>query len=155
MFLFQFTPLREGLLSELTLMPTEPLISIHAPARGASCRIVHRFFYFIDFNSRPCERGFLHSWLGICSRRYFNSRPCERGFDRVRRTYRSTLFQFTPLREGLPKSLMVYLHYMYFNSRPCERGFVETIEGIQGMTISIHAPARGASRLYAIDPSVF
>ena len=78
--LFQFTPLREGLLNFA-------LIEMSA----------------IYFNSRPCERGFHNSWVGkwmtefqftplregllnlrnaVFLEFHFNSRPCERGFSK-------------------------------------------------------------------------
>ena len=55
------------------------------------------------------------------------------------------LFQFTPLREGLPIEAFFSLHGMYFNSRPCERGFEKKQNPFKESVISIHAPARGAS----------
>ena len=56
---------------------------------------------------------------------YFNSRPCERGFDLLGSdTIVERIFQFTPLREGLPTAITI---------------------AVQKVFISIHAPARGAS----------
>ena len=57
---------------------------------------------------------------------YFNSRPCERGDPQ-----RGWCFQSSA----------------YFNSRPCERGDAD-IAAIKAdkVTISIHAPARGATQ---------
>ena len=55
------------------------LISIHAPPRGATSRnaqFPNSQFYF---NSRPSARGDAAEWLP---------------------TYKSEVFQFTPLREG-------------------------------------------------------
>ena len=77
-------------------------ISIHAPAGGASSTTSLSFDKIINFNSRPCGRGFGGT------RDYIDSEK---------------LFQFTPLREGL--LFWVKLHTMegYFNSRPCGRGF--------------------------------
>ena len=63
------------------------------------------------------------------------------------------LFQFTPLREGLPESGMQLLLFCYFNSRPCERGFVVIPVHITVYSISIHAPARGASYVISSPPS--
>ena len=57
----------------------------------------------------------------------------------------SDIFQFTPLREGLPaRSASIPIPY-YFNSRPCERGFCGRLHERILRAISIHAPARGAS----------
>ena len=55
------------------------------------------------------------------------------------------LFQFTPLREGLLRYLSAMVTVRYFNSRPCERGFTIMMHCRPQDTISIHAPARGAS----------
>ena len=56
------------------------------------------------------------------------------------------IFQFTPLREGLPHQNTNPSMSDYFNSRPCERGFrIRSLHGLQA-DISIHAPARGASK---------
>ena len=76
---FQFTPLREGLLLHCSCMTGDRMISIHAPARGAS--YMNRIWYQFpaDFNSRPCERGFIF----LCN------------------LLTDFQFQFTPLREGL------------------------------------------------------
>ena len=55
----------------------------------------------------------------------FNSRPCERGFC---------------IKVGL-----ISRYQKDFNSRPCERGFNLWTEVVASRSISIHAPARGAS----------
>src|SRR5699024_1672570 len=57
LFLFQFTPLREGRL----------------PARPVQNG------WKMDFNSRPCVRGDPASFSSQSSRQDFNSRPCVRG----------------------------------------------------------------------------
>ena len=83
------------------------------------------------------------TWWG-----YFNSRPCERG-DGWRRYKRLCFaaFQFTPLREGRPEpGDLLPGQQPDFNSRPCERGDGVTWHSwtTRG-SISIHAPARGAT----------
>ena len=85
-----------------------PLISIHAPARGAT---------------GPARR----------------SRP-------------NPLFQFTPLREGRRTLLPGAGRRDYFNSRPCERGDKDTRDIKALFDISIHAPARGATRVQRFKP---
>ena len=57
LYLFQFTPLREGLRYLQASVRTGYGISIHAPARGASYQR-HDATRTPNFNSRPCERGF-------------------------------------------------------------------------------------------------
>ena len=56
------------------------------------------------------------------------------------------LFQFTPLREGLQSNANKISSGIHFNSRPCERGFPSCSGILPGKNISIHAPARGASK---------
>ena len=82
------------------LEPIE-IISIPAPARGAT-------------HYQPATQG-------DCAD--FNSRPCARG-DATPLIYRlrSHLFQFPPLREGRPNRLVFQRNRLYFNSRPCARG---------------------------------
>ena len=58
---FQFTPLREGLLTDKNGPLIMGIISIHAPARGASIMLFLIYCRMADFNSRPCERGFINN----------------------------------------------------------------------------------------------
>ena len=76
----------------------------------------------------------------------FNSRPCERGFaEDGNAKFIESLFQFTPLREGLLPEARKKNLKTNFNSRPCERGFNIIFCYSAFIRISIHAPARGAS----------
>ena len=80
------------------------------------------------FNSRPCERGDKCLSGHGSQFAHFNSRPCERGdVGTVAAVDPLEIFQFTPLREG----------------RLCL-----SPGGGQSVIISIHAPARGATRAY-------
>ena len=104
--LFQLTPLREGLRSQMYHLINFCTISIHAPAGGASpcpvpVHILSRLFQFT-----PLREGLRFCLLiRIFVMPYFNSRPCGRGFVRTRIIYHVFhKFQFTPLREGLPLS---------------------------------------------------
>ena len=52
------------------------------------------------------------------------------------------IFQFTPLREGLPQVHLIPKTAAYFNSRPCVRVFAAAeAAGAYVLGISIHAPA--------------
>ena len=137
---FQFTPLREGRrvgkrqktsFSNFNSRPCERgdkkynkriniwIISIHAPARGATddgCGGVHVLrFQFTPlregrpdrphdaagkphFNSRPCERGDHTAHLSHAVHGHFNSRPCERGDSKIKQ---SMLCFFCNYREKL------------------------------------------------------
>ena len=55
------------------------------------------------------------------------------------------LFQFTPLREGRRKAQSATAWHPYFNSRPSARGDVCGKYSDNSITISIHAPPRGAT----------
>ena len=100
---FQFTPLREGRHEELQALRHYPRISIHAPPRGATRQRLPARRRPPHFNSRPSARG---------------DKSCPN------RTATSSLFQFTPLREGR--------HPLH----ECNT---------EGIFISIHAPPRGAT----------
>ena len=147
--IFQFTPLREGRHMPKSTPCKNPLFQF-TPLREGRPALLQPTIGFCVFQFTPLREGRLSS----SSRRqmplrYFNSRPCGRGDRRARnhlcyaccisihapaggatisapRTAHSTLFQFTPLREGRPVPIP--------NLRT-------------GETISIHAPAGGATEL--------
>ena len=146
--IFQFTPLREGLpdtyiglfpISHFNSRPCErgfspafgrveeEEISIHAPARGASFTSVF-FRLAVAISIHAPARG----------ASYFEIKT-PRG---------TVLFQFTPLREGLPVDMILVCLCFNFNSRPCERGFSFDRYTNTPVHISIHAPARGASQIW-------
>ena len=109
-------------------------ISIHAPPRGATYANALMAFD-IEFQFTPLREGRPHSLsLSDAGIYYFNSRPSARGDDA--RT------------EGVENGC-------YFNSRPSARGDdVEYVNYWQIMTISIHAPPRGATKLELIGKIV-
>ena len=120
---FQFPPLREGR-HDLTFdQVSTVLISIPAPARGATLPIWNKLYNTENFNSRPCARGDPRMIRLSCPlvisipapargatrpaqpspRRpaHFNSRPCARGDPEEFGQFVTLLiFQFPPLREG-------------------------------------------------------
>ena len=121
-----------------------------------------------NFNSRPCERGFSLTPLLCIPESYFNSRPCERGFipllivsysnlisihapargASTRKGYadlRFTYFNSRPCERGFNLLRIKKKGLSNFNSRPCERGFNSAGKFVGTLSISIHAPARGAS----------
>ena len=121
---FQFTPLREGRQGAKAEGVMSFGISIHAPARGATCLQSGRMSQDQLISIHAPARGATYEKLGgdgfvhgisihapargaTCSLphcafgRNFNSRPCERGD--LRLSYQNATpgeFQFTPLREG-------------------------------------------------------
>ena len=128
-------------------MAISPNISIHAPARGATGSQASLKFRIWYFNSRPCERGDRGLPLGSTAIRISIHAPargatCFAGLAKAK-----FVFQFTPLREGRPALSLSRRYASNFNSRPCERGDGEQrMGGLQVVKISIHAPARGATR---------
>ena len=166
--IFQFTPLREGLLNALADSDDTTLISIHAPAGGASCVMFLSMSLFL-FQFTPLREGLPKVLRFLCNLIHFNSRPCGRGFmgmlmvlivspisihapaggascHAYRMMQNGGQFQFTPLREGL-------LHYIFqcrnsklFQFTPLREGLRSYVRGYCGIhRISIHAPAGGAS----------
>ena len=103
----------------------ETLISIHAPARGATRPDDHMRPSLMYFNPRPCARGDLEGFLEWRHSQDFNPRPCARGDT---------------------AAIADHAGSRYFNPRPCARGDVTATRGGQPPRISIHAPARGATR---------
>ena len=132
--IFQFSPLREGRpYSELKLAQSQ-YISILAPARGATYMEGWKMEKGVYFNSRPCERGDISGRCSFPCAPHFNSRPCERGDG-------GAVFTI-PLT-------------WYFNSRPCERGDATGVQSCALHTISILAPARGATLSFRIALPAF
>ena len=143
---FQFTPLREGLHSVPSMQPKDDIISIHAPARGASwfvCSSSSRSSISIHAPARGASE------FKVCnsSSHIISIHAPARGASILQYPNQTglSLFQFTPLREGLPTDLPLEERRMNFNSRPCERGFTVLHVKKDLLLISIHAPARGAS----------
>ena len=109
-------------------------ISIHAPPRGATHGggVLLVSLEMISIHAPP--RG--------ATKRHSTS-------------WKRSLFQFTPLREGRRK-LLIYHHVgiTYFNSRPSARGDAEKDYLPNPFTISIHAPPRGATENRFLDKPV-
>ena len=123
--LFQFTPLREGRLS-------------------SSSRRQMPLRYF---NSRPCGRGDRRARNHLCYACCISIHaPAGGATISAPRTAHSTLFQFTPLREGRPVPIpnlrtgeTISIHAPAGGATHCGKPIKGT------MQISIHAPAGGAT----------
>ena len=102
---FQFTPLREGRQGLPHHIRRAGYISIHAPPRGATIRLLLHARIPSYFNSRPSARGDLHLFprLHLCRFQFTPLREGRRA--RLCQSPASYQFQFTPLREGRPKPL--------------------------------------------------
>ena len=111
---FNSRPCERGDLYEIDRRITDLLISIHAPARGATCL----------------------SWMAARRRLNFNSRPCERGDVIKEDTFAlyQIKFQFTPLREGRPLEATEYPLTRIFQFTPLREGRHDLRERKEGFT---------------------
>ena len=166
--IFQFTPLREGRLNPVRLPGLGVSISIHAPAGGATVPANLLRGHKTNFNSRPCGRGDRGYLYAVYHRSYFNSRPCGRGdfylcgisgsfcisihapaggATLIQRTSSTPKINFNsrPCGRGDTNHTPSNKLYKYFNSRPCGRGDPGPPHPEEPRSISIHAPAGGAT----------
>ena len=124
--LFQFTPLREGRPARCPQLYCEVLISIHAPPRGAT---LSPYFVseVVSFQFTPLREGRRSTSTGKRSTAsLFQFTPLREGrLLVIIWVWAGRIFQFTPLREGRPLVLVLVLALL---------------------SISIHAPPRGATR---------
>ena len=127
---------------------TLPLISIHAPPRGATLTQAEvKVLLYISIHAPPRGATFatLPKWTIFQN---FNSRPSARGDPaEPAEAPAASRFQFTPLREGRRMSSGAHAPRRHFNSRPSARGDGAGFSGWLRRCISIHAPPRGATFL--------
>ena len=141
---FQFTPLREGRLHLLVKYSIRYFISIHAPPRGATVGqdVVSSDGFIFQFT--PLREGRPGCITVVADNSNFNSRPSARGdvnlcilqiallisihapprgaTHRHERFSSSTLFQFTPLREGRPNGFIGNFLFSIFQFTPLREG---------------------------------
>ena len=98
-------------------------VSIHAPARGATC-LSRQNIHGQKFQSTPLHEGRLVPWRDLTGPERFNPRPCTRGDVLI----------------PAPAECVCR-----FNPRPCTRGDTPLEDGLLHLIVSIHAPARGAT----------
>ncbi len=124
-YAFQSTPLREGRLGCKFRLYSLPIVSIHAPARGATVLAKNCVIQFM-FQSTPLREGRhndQNSWISQIE------------------------FQSTPLREGRPVIHKQSTGYTQFQSTPLREGRLKRQHSLsESKQVSIHAPARGATR---------
>ena len=99
-------------------------ISIHAPPRGATYRLL-----IVSAGTKIS----IHA-------------PPRGATQGVPKYIVKFLFQFTPLREGRHTVFPNLRYQNYFNSRPSARGDMMPVRCLISAPISIHAPPRGATR---------
>ena len=125
------------------------IISIHAPAGGASSSTVSISGGTVDFNSRPCGRGFcfLHIFLQFC---YISIHaPAGGASYRVSLTL-NTLLQISIHAPAGGASVNIgediILSFISIHA-PAGGASWAQLQAAQKMLISIHAPAGGASNI--------
>ena len=122
-------------------------VSIHAPARGATHRDAQAASRPPRFNSRAREGRDASRVAAVCRHECFNSRAREgRDWPRQRLPRESGPFQFTRPRGARPLAARKDgRSHDCFNSRAREGRDQFTRRGRSKETVSIHAPARGAT----------
>jgi len=122
-------------------------VSIHAPARGATYFLPDTISIYICFNPRPCARGDCLTSLHHSSILSFQSTPLREGrHGGLIMKHGRKPFQSTPLREGRRTLVTCIGSTLVFQSTPLREGRLCFIPGhIIAGTVSIHAPARGAT----------
>ena len=124
-FLFQSTPLREGRLRKLVIDDNRGVVSIHAPARGATATFACIYFACAPFQSTPLREG----------------RRCGGELLGCR-----SEFQSTPLREGRHNKYLHLVGNICVSIHAPARGATHVVVRHHGeYPVSIHAPARGAT----------
>ena len=119
---FQFTPLREGRHRSEHVTRFGRSISIHAPPRGATVRVlVAAIIGAISIHAPP--RGATGRTRGFCHRQHFNSRPSARG-DGSKMLLKIGIFIsiHAPPRGATIRGFRKRRTPCDFNSRPSARG---------------------------------
>ncbi len=147
--LFQSTPPRRGRRCVRFRGERDRIVSIHAPAKGATCCRTCGGFASCLFQSTPPRRG----RLIILARsnhvnKSFNPRPREGGdFRCIRRIpARVDVSIHAPAKGATFVRYVVASVGNCFNPRPREGGDIHSIDAaITILRVSIHAPAKGAT----------
>ena len=147
--IFQFTPLREGRRDFKRDAAVADDFNSRPSARGDDKRS-YLSTVVLDFNSRPSARGDLEERFAASAAISISIHAPPRGATH-RHVYAVPLysFQFTPLREGRRAWVQARSALRaYFNSRPSARGDMLSIPFYKSdLSISIHAPPRGATHI--------
>ena len=143
---FRSTPLREGRRAVPVRSPYRHVVSIHAPARGATP---------IDRRGSAARRVSIHapargatprSSLASTISTGFDPRPCARG-DKIGYAgpIENLLFRSKPQREGRLTSRSKLRIKVPVSIHAPARGRLSGVDHQIGVFVSIHAPARGAT----------
>ncbi len=155
---FQSTPLREGRPAEYLHFRGRPVGFNPRPCARGDVSLAPVILAFEAFQSTPLREGRLKMDSCGAGRVCFNPRPCARGDAKSQADFPiPPRFQSTPLREGRPDSPGNKDIAVGFNPRPCARGDTKRDRLRYFRTVSIHAPARGATQSipYFLPPILF
>ena len=122
-------------------------VSIHAPARGATADDYPGWGYRDSFNPRPCARGDIQSGFAALRPGCFNPRPCARGDSTFPKSASSNrCFNPRPCARGDGDLDLIGCTALTFQSTPLREGRLHTAMPLDALgSVSIHAPARGAT----------
>ena len=127
-----------------SIAPGRIVVSIHAPARGATWSLPTHRAAIACFDPRPREGGDRQRWSSAHLPRVSIHAPARGATIGAHASVRR--FRSTPPRGG---DLRIGRSYAGFDPRPREGGDVDTSRSSCGADVSIHAPARGATRWLA------
>ena len=123
---FNPRPREGGDLNMFTSSRIFTVVSIHAPAKGATAVLLCSWFLGTAFQSTPPRRGRLMLVKSACN---------------------CSLFQSTPPRRGRPGTVYRFQVAAPFQSTPPRRGRLLAAVDVRIIRIvSIHAPAKGATQ---------
>ena len=142
------------------LRPADILhISIHAPARGATARIVHNYFVKSISIHAPARGATVLFDKVEHVVRNFNPRSREGSDVQVKKLFSRFLISIhAPARGATVSSATHPLTGVFQSTLPRGERRIQTVAHICALPISIHAPARGATcptSAFAIAPAEF
>ena len=120
-------------------------ISIHAPARGATNLLCHSSGSALFQSTLPREERLIFLPIGNEHKVFQSTLPREERRYRIRNKAHSLLFQSTLPREERRTDYKITDTSKYFNPRSRERSDEQITKLQIRQSISIHAPARGAT----------
>ena len=144
---FQSTPPRRGRLPDTAECSPAKHVSIHAPAKGATCGLRRVAGRGKRFNPRPREGGDVSEPAEGAAPMMFQSTPPRRGRREGSLGWGGTgAFQSTPPRRGRRVEVFQFSTLDVFQSTPPRRGRPGSgSAATQPVLVSIHAPAKGAT----------
>ncbi len=124
----------------------EVVVSIHAPARGATPALLRDCRQVWRFDPRPCARGDSRGRSCSTSCKSFDPRPCARGDREADDDHAASAVSIHAPARGATIGWQAAYARRQFRSTPLREGrHAGALASIVGEGVSIHAPARGAT----------